>query len=264
MPIQPGGFHLADKLGMFERCAGVTEKPYAPHTPRQGSAPPFRARATRDPEEGQTRAMVTEWAEPHVHVVAGYTFPGKPAHPDNSGNYRQQMYEASAMALTSQRRPVLTRTSMSRGLRTARTWYAYQPPACRTHQRHRAACLRGPTHCAYAVRVPAPGVRAEHNVPRTVAPQAAPWQEAARAVGGDVERRRDTAAAQVHPDARPPPRRTAPRRLPPADRARADDRAGDAERAGDLCTVNVSLHPLAVPQLLRARLMAACSPALAG
>ena len=33
---------------------------------------------------------------------------------------------------------VLTRTP--RGLRTARTGHAYQPPACRTYQRRRAAC----------------------------------------------------------------------------------------------------------------------------
>ena len=108
MPIQPGGFHLADKLSMFERCAGgmaassTPSGPREPYTPRQGSAPPFRARAIRDPEAGQTQAMVTDWVEPDIHLVGGYTFPGKPVHPDRSASYKQQMYEASAMALNSQ------------------------------------------------------------------------------------------------------------------------------------------------------------------
>ena len=63
--------------------------------------------------------------------------------------------------------PVSTRTS--RGLRTVRTGYAYQPPACCTYQRHR--------HCTYGPRVPASGVP---YVPRTVlAPQA---RSAARAL----------------------------------------------------------------------------------
>ena len=110
MPIQPGGFHLADKLSMFERCAGgmaassTPSGPREPYTPRQGSAPPFRARAIRDPEAGQTQAMVTDWVEPDIHLVGGYTFPGKPVHPDRSASYKQQMYEASAMALNSQLR----------------------------------------------------------------------------------------------------------------------------------------------------------------
>ena len=55
---------------------------------------------------------------------------------------------------------MLTRTS--RGLRTVRTGYAYQPPACCTYRRHRAAFT-------YAVHVPASGVPC---VPCTVAPQA--------------------------------------------------------------------------------------------
>jgi hypothetical protein len=109
MPIQPGGFHLADKLSMFERCAGgaassAPSGPHAPYPPRQGSAPPFRARAIRDPEPSQTQAMVTDWVEPDIHLVGGYTFPGKPPQPDRSASYKQQMYEASAMALSSQLR----------------------------------------------------------------------------------------------------------------------------------------------------------------
>ena len=67
-------------------------------------------------------------------------------------------------------RPMLTRTS--RRLRTVRTGYACQPPACRTYQRHRAACSRGTKHGTYAVRVPAPP--AAHAAYRgTVAPQVA-------------------------------------------------------------------------------------------
>ena len=38
--------------------------------------------------------------------------------------------------------PKLTRTP--RGLRTVRTGYAYQPPACCTYQRRRAACPEAP------------------------------------------------------------------------------------------------------------------------
>ena len=34
--------------------------------------------------------------------------------------------------------------------RTARTGYAYRPPAYCTYQRRRAACPQGPTHCTYA------------------------------------------------------------------------------------------------------------------
>jgi GTPase SAR1 family protein len=34
--------------------------------------------------------------------------------------------------------------------RTARTGYAYPPPAYCTYQRRRAACPQGPTHCTYA------------------------------------------------------------------------------------------------------------------
>ena len=49
---------------------------------------------------------------------------------------------------TSWRAAVLTRTfismPMSRGLRTVRTGCAYQPPACCTYRRHRAACPCGP------------------------------------------------------------------------------------------------------------------------
>ena len=60
------------------------------------------------------------------------------------------------------------------GLRTVRTGYAYQPPACCTYLRHRAACPQGPTHCMYGARLPASGVP---YVPRTVAPQATSHQE---------------------------------------------------------------------------------------
>ena len=63
--------------------------------------------------------------------------------------------------------PELTRAP--RGHRTARTGYAYQPPAYCTYQRRRAACHQGTTYCTYWVRVPASGVP---YVPRTVAPQA--------------------------------------------------------------------------------------------
>ena len=53
---------------------------------------------------------------------------------------------------------------------TVRTSYAHPSPACCAHQRRRAACPQGATHCTYAaVRVPASGVP---NVPRAVAPQA--------------------------------------------------------------------------------------------
>ena len=48
-------------------------------------------------------------------------------------------------------RSKLTRTS--RGLRTVRTGYAYQPPACCTYQRRRAACPGGRHDCTYAVHV---------------------------------------------------------------------------------------------------------------
>ena len=47
----------------------------------------------------------------------------------------------------------LTRTP--RGLRTVRTGYAYQPPACCTYLRRRAVCPGGRHYCMYAVRVPA-------------------------------------------------------------------------------------------------------------
>ena len=105
MPLEPGGFHLADKLSMYERCASSTPSaPHTPYTPRQGSAPPFRARAIRDPEPGQTQAMVTEWVEPEIHLVGGYSFPSKPVHPDRGASYKQQMYEASAMALSNKLR----------------------------------------------------------------------------------------------------------------------------------------------------------------
>ena len=46
-----------------------------------------------------------------------------------------------------QQPPKLTRAS--RGIRAVRTGYAYQPPACSMYRRHRAACPRPPTHCAY-------------------------------------------------------------------------------------------------------------------
>ena len=62
-----------------------------------------------------------------------------------------------------------TPTVMSRGLRTVRTGYAYQPPAFCTYQRRRAACPPGPHALTYAVRVPAVALLC---VPRTVAPQA--------------------------------------------------------------------------------------------
>jgi len=45
-----------------------------------------------------------------------------------------------------------------RAYRTARTGYAYRPPACCTYRRRRAACPQGPTCCTYWVRVPASGV----------------------------------------------------------------------------------------------------------
>jgi hypothetical protein len=38
------------------------------------------------------------------------------------------------------------RIGAPRGLRRVRTGYAYQPPACCTHQRRRAACPGAPTH----------------------------------------------------------------------------------------------------------------------
>ena len=57
---------------------------------------------------------------------------------------------------------MLTRTS--RGLRTVRTGYAYQPPACCTYRRRRAA---GAPPYVHALRVPALGVP---DVARTVAP----------------------------------------------------------------------------------------------
>ena len=59
--------------------------------------------------------------------------------------------------------PELTRAP--RGLRTARTGYAYQPPAYRTYPRRRAACPQGATHCTHGARVPAWGVPSR---PRTV------------------------------------------------------------------------------------------------
>ena len=49
----------------------------------------------------------------------------------------------------------LTRTS--RGLRTAHTGHACQPPACCTYRRHRAACSQGAKHGTYGVRAPPPG-----------------------------------------------------------------------------------------------------------
>ena len=59
--------------------------------------------------------------------------------------------------------PKLTRTP--RGLRTVRTGYAYQPPACCTYRRRRAA--GAPPYVRRALRVPASGVP---DVARTVAP----------------------------------------------------------------------------------------------
>ena len=59
---------------------------------------------------------------------------------------------------------MLTRTS--RGLRTVRTGYAYQPPASCTHQRRRAAAAPPCVRCTRTV--PASGVP---YVPGTVAPQ---------------------------------------------------------------------------------------------
>ena len=49
---------------------------------------------------------------------------------------------------------------------TPRAGYACRPPACCTHQRHRAACSRGAKHGTYAVRVPASGVPYVPYVPR--------------------------------------------------------------------------------------------------
>ena len=49
-------------------------------------------------------------------------------------------------------------TRASRGLRTVRTGYAHQPPACCTYRRLRAACPGGGHHCTYAVHVPASAV----------------------------------------------------------------------------------------------------------
>ena len=49
---------------------------------------------------------------------------------------------SAALPPSSSRCPKLTRTS--RSLRTVRTGYAYQPPACYTYQRRRAACLEAP------------------------------------------------------------------------------------------------------------------------
>ena len=72
--------------------------------------------------------------------------------------------------------PVLTRTS--RGLRTVRAGYAYQPRACCTCQRLRAAC---PTRCTYRVRVPASGVP---YAPHTV------WCTTGGGAGGEAPERR--------------------------------------------------------------------------
>ena len=66
-------------------------------------------------------------------------------------------------------RPPAKLTRTPRSLRTVRTGYAYQPPACCTHLRRRAACPGGRHYCTYAVHVPASAVP---YVPRTVAPQA--------------------------------------------------------------------------------------------
>ena len=74
---------------------------------------------------------------------------------------RRRWARASMMpSLSASSHAKLTRTS--RGLRTVRTGYTYQPPACCTYRRHRAAFT-------YAVHVPASGVPC---VPCTVAPQA--------------------------------------------------------------------------------------------
>ena len=64
----------------------------------------------------------------------------------------------------------LTRTS--RGLRTVRTSYAYQPPACCTYQRRRAACPEASrtVRTGYAYQ---PRACRTYHVPCTVAPQAA-------------------------------------------------------------------------------------------
>ena len=61
-------------------------------------------------------------------------------------------------------RSVLTRTS--RSLRAVRMGYAYQPPACCTYRRRRAACPKAPRTAACQ-----PRACRTYRVPRTVAPQ---------------------------------------------------------------------------------------------
>ena len=67
-------------------------------------------------------------------------------------------------------------TRTSRGLRTVRTGYAYQPPACCTYRRLRAACPSAPRTVRTAVRVPASGVPCVRvpRHPRSYPPCAAP------------------------------------------------------------------------------------------
>ena len=76
---------------------------------------------------------------------------------------------------------MLTRTS--RGLlRTVPTSYAYQPPACCTYQRRRAACPGGRHDCTYAVlHVPASAVLYVHMYRGTTAAAAAAGATAADA-----------------------------------------------------------------------------------
>eukprot|EP00964_Phaeocystis_antarctica_P113494 scaffold77507_cov69-Phaeocystis_antarctica.AAC.1 len=125
----------------------------------------------------------------------------------------QPAHLAAAAEARGERRPARARrqpklTCTPRGLRTVRTGYAYQPPACCTYQRRRAA----------AVRVPAPGVP---YVPRTVALQAtatpttSTWDSSAgrRCSAGSAASRASTsrAAARASPSiarsSSPPPRR---------------------------------------------------------
>ena len=66
------------------------------------------------------------------------------------------------------------------GLRTVRTGYAYQPPACCTYQRHRTACPEAPrtvrrTVPRYAVQCHGTPYSATVRRTRTVPPYRVPW-----------------------------------------------------------------------------------------
>ena len=109
-----------------------------------------------------THARLAVYLDLDVEVLPSWSLRLLPAAVGASG------VEAEARKATEDWLPnELTRTP--RGLRRARTRYAYQPPAYCTYQRRRAACPQGPTYRTYR----APWHPRSARVP-WLSPQAAP------------------------------------------------------------------------------------------